>query len=125
MSLVIYFVVAYALLAALSGMILQISRKLDDCPDTRGAARAAGVTIATGYAAIGAGGVMMVGSALPLAQGETPATLFAIGFVAIILGLGFTNAIITLRAAMQVASPKLQAAGLVDVPQVAAPIAAV
>lgn len=125
MSLVIYFVFAYALLAALTGMILQISRKMGECPDTGRAARAAGVTIATGYAAIGAGGAMLVGSALPVVQGGTPATLFAIGFTAIILGLGFSNAIMTLRSAVLTAQPKLQAAGLVDAAQIAAPVAAV
>ena len=64
MSLILYFVFAYALLAALTGMILQISRKMGDCPDTGRVARAAGVTISTGFAASGAGGAMLVGSAL-------------------------------------------------------------
>ena len=119
MSLALYFIFAYALLAALTGMILQISRKMGDCPDTGRVARAAGVTISTGFAAIGAGGAMLVGSALPIVQGGTPAVLFATGFIAIVLGLGFTHAVTTLRLAVQ----PLQAGRVVNRPEVAAPIA--
>ena len=120
MSLVLYFIFALAFLAALSGMILKISRALADCPQTGQVARAAGVTIATGYAAIGGGGVALVGSALPVVQGGAPATIFAIGFAALVLGLGFAHAVSTLRAAV---SPRLQARGGVDAAKVAAPIA--
>lgn len=101
MSLVIYFVFALAFLAALASMIVQISRRMGDCPDTGRIARAAGVTIATGYTAIGGGAVALIGSALPVVDGGTPATLFAIGFAALVLGLGFTHAVTTLRLAVQ------------------------
>ena len=118
MSLVIYFVFALAFLAALATMIVKISRALGDCPQTGRAARAAGVTIATGYSAIGCGAVALIGSALPIVKGGTPATLFAIGFAALVLGLGFTHAVTTLRLAVR----PLQAGGLVDAPQVAVPV---
>ena len=120
MSLVIYFVFALTFLAALTSMIVRIAQGLGDCPQTGRVARAAGVTIATGYGAIGGGAVMLVGSALPVLDGGTPATLFAAGFAALILGLGFTHAIRTLRDAV---GPKSQARSLVDAPKVAAPIA--
>lgn len=118
MSLALYFAFALAFLAALTTMIVKISRALGECPQTGRAARAAGVTIATGYTAIGCGAVALIGSALPIVEGGTPATLFAIGLVAVILGLGFTHAVTTLRLAVQ----PLQARRLVDMPQVAAPV---
>lgn len=110
MSLILYFVFALAFLAALATMIVQISRRMGDCPDTGRTARAVGVTIATGYTAIGGGAVALIGSALPVVQGGTPATLFAIGFAALVLGLGFTHAVTTLRLAVQ----PLQAGGVVN-----------
>lgn len=119
MSLVIYFIFALAFLAALASMIVQISRRMGDCPDKGPIARAAGVTIATGYTAIGGGAVALIGSGLPIIDGGTPATLFAIGFAALVLGLGFTHAVTTLRLTVQ----PLQAGGLVNAPQVAAPVA--
>ena len=74
------------------------------------AARAAGVTIATGYAMIAVGGVGLIGAALPLltsgSRGLLPAMgiaslLPALGFAAICLGLGFTHAVATLRAVVR------------------------
>lgn len=119
MSLVIYFVFALSLLAVLAAMIAKIARSLGDCPQTGRIARAAGVTIATGYAAIGGGAVALIGSALPVVQGGPSATIFAIGFAALVLGLGFTHAVTTLRLAVQPS----EARGVVDAGQVAAPIA--
>jgi hypothetical protein len=134
MSLVIYFIFAFAFLAALTGMIVQISRQIAECPETGTAARASGVVIATGYAAIGAGFVLLVGSALPVVKGGTPAVLFAIGFAAVVLGLGFTNAVMTLRRAVQAARPRpaiggsaigvSEAGSLVDRAKGAVPVAA-
>lgn len=119
MSLVIYFVFALAFLAALAAMILKISGRMGDCPQTGRIARAAGVTIATGYTAIGGGAVALIGSALPVVEGGTPATLFAIGFAALVLGLGFTHAVTTLRLAVQPS----EAGGLVNPAKIAAPVA--
>ena len=120
MSLVIYFVFALAFLGALAAMIVKIAKGLGDCPQTGRVARAAGVTIATGYAAIGGGAVALIGSALPVVEGGMPATLFAIGFAALILGLGFTHAVTTLRQAVVSA---LEARGLINPAKVAAPVA--
>lgn len=122
MSLVIYFVFALAFLGALATMIVKIAKGLGDCPQTGRVARAAGVTIATGYAAIGGGAVALIGSALPVMQGGAPATIFAIGFAALTLGLGFTHAVTTLRQAVVGAS---EAGSLVNPAKVAAPGAVV
>lgn len=121
MSLVLYFVFALAFLAALATMIVKISHALGDSPQTVRAARAAGVSIVTGYSAIGCGAVTLIGSALMIAEASRPATLFAIGLAALVLGIGFILGVTILR---YFARP-LQAAGLVDAPQVAAPVAAV
>ena len=125
MSLVLYFVFALAFLAALSAMILKISRSLGDCPQTGRVARAAGVTITTGYTAIGSGAVALIGSALPVVQGGAPATLFAIGFAALVLGLGFTHAITSLRDVVVSAQPRSEACRLINPAQIATPVAAV
>jgi hypothetical protein len=96
---VIYLAIALGMLVALAAMILKIGTLLGQCPEARHAARAAAVTIATGFCAIGAGGVALIGGALPLVQSEPAAgLLLALGLVALCLGLGFTHAVGTLRA---------------------------
>ncbi|MEL6888106.1 MAG: hypothetical protein AAFO86_05290, partial [Pseudomonadota bacterium] len=71
------------------------------CPVTQARARAVSITIATGFAAIGAGGVIMIGAVLPMLD-DAPfaALMLALGFAALCLGLGFTHAMGTLRAAL-------------------------
>jgi hypothetical protein len=83
------------------------------------------VTITTGYAAIGGGAVALIGSALPILQGGAPATLFAIGFAALVLGLGFTHAITSLRDVVVSAQPRSEACRLINPAQIATPVAAV
>ncbi|MFT6023078.1 MAG: hypothetical protein ACI9PY_001191 [Ascidiaceihabitans sp.] len=94
-----YIAVAVGALIALALMILKIGQMIGDCPKSKGAARAASVTITTGFAAIGGGGIMLIGAVLPVFP-ETPfaALMFALGFAALCLGLGFTHAVATLRA---------------------------
>ncbi|WP_298858188.1 hypothetical protein [uncultured Sulfitobacter sp.] len=103
----LYIALGFGALAALATMILRIGTLLGECPQSKRTARAASVTIATGFAAIGAGGVILVGAVLPL-MAEVPLTGFlgALGFVALCLGLGFTQAVGTLRALMFDAQPK-------------------
>ena len=97
MLLLGYFAAALAVLIALALMILAITRALADCPETSARARAAGVTIATGYLALGAGAVMLIGAFATLSPGlET--ILFCLGLACIVLGLGFTQAVTMLRA---------------------------
>ncbi|UWR23070.1 hypothetical protein [Sulfitobacter sp. S190] len=100
--IVVYLVFGLAALSALVIMILQIGNMLADCPKNAAAARTAAVTIATGFAAIGGGGIILVAAIMPLgAASPTGAVLAASGFVAACLGLGFTHAIGTLRAVLQ------------------------
>lgn len=93
-----YIILAFGGLTALCIMILRIGAMIGTCPDTGTATRAAAVTITTGFAAIGAGGVILIGAVLPLNAGH-PAVAFlcAAGFASLCLGLGFTHAIGTLR----------------------------
>ena len=102
-----YILLGFGALAAVRTMILRIGAMLGACPDTCAAARAASVTITTGFAAIGAGGVIMVAAVMPLFPQTVFATfLLALGFVSLCLGLGFTHAIGTLRAV--ITDPKAQ-----------------
>jgi len=97
----IYIALAFGALAALATMILRIGALLGTCPDSSQTARAAAVIIATGFAAIGAGGVILIGAVLPmLPDAQLAGFLGALGFAALCLGLGFTQAVGTLRAVM-------------------------
>ncbi|MCZ4254559.1 hypothetical protein O4H53_03335 [Sulfitobacter sp. G21635-S1] len=97
----IYLLLAFGALAALCIMILRIGAMIGTCPQTGAAARAAAVTIATGFAAIGTGGVILIGALLPLAvSGPVISFLLALGLASLCLGLGFTHAVGTLRAVL-------------------------
>lgn len=103
----LYIALGFGALAALATMILRIGALLGECPQSKRTARAASVTIATGFAAIGAGGVILIGAVLPvMAQAPLAGFLGALGFAALCLGLGFTQAVGTLRALMQDAQGK-------------------
>lgn len=110
MSLVIYFTVSFALLAALNLIVLRIGAAMGACPQTGQIARAASVTIATGFAAIGGGAVLMIAAALPALKGGAPAVMLAMGLAALVLGLGFTHAMTLLRHAVR---PPVQSAAAV------------
>ena len=104
---VIYALIGICGLTALAIMILRIGNMIGDCPKSKGAARAAAVTITTGFAAIGAGGVIMIGALLPLMPLKPDAVLMlALGFAALCLGLGFTHAIGILRAVVMDATER-------------------
>lgn len=109
-SMTVFFAGAFALLIALALMILKIGNLLADCPDNGLRARPAAVTIATGFASIGGGGVVLIGALIPMVGGHhNAAVLGALGFAALCLGLGFANAVTTLRAVIaDVPRPKLQ-----------------
>ncbi|MEL7099062.1 MAG: hypothetical protein AAGM84_09565 [Pseudomonadota bacterium] len=96
---VIYLPLSLSVLALLCLMILRIGHMVGGCPAARRRAEAAAVTIATGYAAIGAGGIMLIGALIPLlAQLPAVGVMAALGFAALCLGLGFAHAVGTLRA---------------------------
>lgn len=100
-----YIVLTFAALTALCRMILHIATLIGTCPETGGRARATGMTIATGFAAIGAGGLVIFASVMPIYANALPAVfLLALGFASLCLGLGFTHAIATLRAVVDPAA---------------------
>jgi len=100
MLLLGYFAAALAVLIALALMILAITRALADCPEKGPRARAAGITIATGYLALGGGAVLLIGAFASLEAG-LEIIFFCLGLACIVLGLGFTQAVTMLRAVVE------------------------
>ena len=97
----IYLGFGVLMLLAMVLMILRIGSLLGDCPQSGRAARAGAVTIATGYAMVGLGGIILIGAAIPLLDMDTFGLLPALGLAAICLGLGFSHAVATLRAVVR------------------------
>lgn len=112
MPLLTYFALTLTVLIALAAMIQKIAGALADCPEKGRRARAAGLTIASGFLALGAGAVLMIAS-LPALDQQYVTIIFAMGLACVILGLGFTHAVRTLRNVVE-AAPKL--AGGADAP---------
>lgn len=105
--LVTYAIASLSALLVLAVMILKIGQIMGNCPETGDTAKSAAISIATGYGAIGAGGVLLIGSVLPLLADEAGLALIpALGLAVICLGLGFSQAITTLRAVVGGARPK-------------------
>ena len=104
-----YLTAGLIIVALLSYMILKIGALMSQCPQgrtdtsagTNPGARTAAITIATGFAAIGSGGVLLIGAVLPLlADMPELGVVLGLGFVALCLGLGFTQAVATLRSVL-------------------------
>lgn len=114
-----YFTVALAILAGLVTMILKIGAMMGTCPISNGAARAASITIATGYSAIGLGGVTLAAILVPALIELGPiALLAALGGASLALGLGFTQAVATLRGVVtEVVNPPAPEAKTVQKPE--------
>ena len=107
MLLLGFFAAAVLVLATLAWMILTIARVLADCPEKGQRARAAGITIATGYLALGGGAVLLLGAFASLDAG-LEVIFFCLGLACVVLGLGFTQAITLLRAVVDgEAKPRL------------------
>ncbi len=96
--ILIYFAISLTMLLALARMILTIGRALGQCEGSKRAADAGGITIATGFVAIGVGGVILVGALLPALVYTPGGLLGTLGLSCLMLGLGFTHAVSTLRA---------------------------
>ncbi|MEL6960151.1 MAG: hypothetical protein AAGL89_14490 [Pseudomonadota bacterium] len=103
--LIAYAVLSFSTLLALGWMVLRIGGLMGDCPAARDRAKAASVTIATGYIAIGAGGVVLGGAGVVFLGGQLAVALAMLGLVVLCLGLGFSNAISTLRAVLAPPAP--------------------
>ncbi len=100
--LITYAVITLSVLIALASMILKIGSMLGDCPQSKAIAKSAAVTLATGFCAIGGGGVLLIGSVLPVLQSSAAMALIAaLGLAVLCLGLGFTQAVTTLRAVLK------------------------
>ena len=101
MLLLGFFAAAVLVLVALAWMILAIACVLADCPDNHPdkgpRARAAGITIATGFLALGGGAVLLLGAFASLDAG-LEVIFFCLGLACVVLGLGFTQAVTMLRA---------------------------
>ncbi|HHC29395.1 MAG TPA: hypothetical protein ENK80_02375 [Rhodobacterales bacterium] len=98
-ALTSYFLIALTTLVALSLMILKIGHSLAACPDSPLSVRPATLTVTTGFVALGAGGVVLIGACIPAMDLPLASELFlGLGIASIALGLGFSHAIATLRA---------------------------
>jgi hypothetical protein len=99
-----YFAVTLGTLLALARMILQVGRSMADCPQTGAAARSGAIAVASGFLAIGFGGVILTAATIPaVASNAQPAelavvVLLTVGFACLTLGLGFAHALRNLRA---------------------------
>ncbi|MEP4196867.1 MAG: hypothetical protein ABJL99_14665 [Aliishimia sp.] len=101
MFALIYIVMSLAAVSALTLMILRIGSMMADCPDNGPAVRVGTVTVATGFAAIGTGGAVLIGAILPfLPHAPFMGLMLALGLAALCLGLGFTQAVATLRVVL-------------------------
>ncbi len=108
---ILYFGLAACALIALAIMIFRIGAALTDCPITGRAARAGALTIVSGFAAIGSGGIILIAAfAMVLVPGLTLAGLMgALGLSLLCLGLGFTQAVASLRDVIAQAAAAVKA----------------
>jgi hypothetical protein len=97
----LYIGLGLVMVTAMAVMILRIGDMIGNCPQSGRAARAAAVTIACGYGMIGFGGVALIGSAIPILEMGAIGILPCLGLAALCLGLGFSNAVATLRAVVR------------------------
>ena len=92
-----YLFIALGILAALTAIILALGEIIHACPD-RPNARPAALGVATGFAAIGSGGLALIGAAIPVIGAPPMAALLAaLGLATLCLGLGFAHAMAILR----------------------------
>ncbi len=96
---ILYFILAACALAALAVMIFRIGQALTECPNTGRAAKAGSLTIVSGFATIGAGGILLIAALVVVAVPKmtVPGLMGALGLALLCLGLGFTQAVASLR----------------------------
>lgn len=105
--LAIYAILGTAGLVALCYMLMKIGALMATCPINGPQIRISALSITTGFATIGLGGLILLAAALVvLAEFEIAALASALGLGALCLGLGFTQAVATLRAVVwQIQNP--------------------
>lgn len=97
--MLIYLSINLLAVVALAGMIVCIGSMMSDCPQTGARNRVVAVAIATGYAAVGAGLVVIVAGLAALStEDSAKALIFGSGFSLLCLGLGFAHGVSMLRA---------------------------
>ena len=99
---VVYLTFAFLGLAALAKVIWTIGEALGDCPVTGPVAKAGALSIVTGFVAIGLGIIALGGAWIVGTDGLGTVTVYStLGVIGILLGLGFTQAALTLRQLVQ------------------------
>jgi hypothetical protein len=103
----IYFACAAAPLLALAATLVKLGVWAAPCPATGAGMRIAATALAAGYLAIGGGGIILIAAGAELLSPRwTPGTIFAAtGLAWLCLGLGFSNAVVTLRALVRDQQP--------------------
>ncbi len=115
LSFIVYFTLALSVLAGLTAAILNIGRDMAACPISGPTAKAASKVIAVGYLAIGFGAVVLGGIAVPVAMdNQTVGVMLGLGILSLCLGLGFTQAMGSLRQAADQAMLLLQSKAEVE-----------
>ena len=94
----LYFALSLSALVGLTMMILRIGVMLGACPINGPSARSAAITIATGLLATGSRGVRLLAALITLNPPGNPVSLLIVlGLARLALGLGFTQAVATVR----------------------------
>lgn len=102
MYLIVLIGLSLVALVALTKMILIIGTMQQTCPENGAVARLVSVTVATGYCAIGAGGILLIAAAMPVLVDIPLVGLFVgLGLAFLCLGLGFSHAVNTVRLMLQ------------------------
>ena len=100
MTLALYILTAFALLAALARVILTLGRRAATGPGQGQTAPAVALTTEAGFLSIGAGIVLIIAAAMTLFGAGLVNLLFATGLASLTLGLSFLQAAAQLRAAL-------------------------
>lgn len=98
---IIYFTLGLAMLALLLLILSRIGRGLSECPVNGRMLRAVSVSVLTGFGSIGLGALTLLAIILPMAE-DRPLNglLVALGLAFIGLGVGFGQALTSLRGAI-------------------------
>lgn len=100
MTHLIYYPVAFAVLAGLCAVLYRTGSLLNTCPRAGQRARPAVLIIVTGFAVVGAGAVTLFGALLGVLTGPLAVSL-ATGVALISMGFGFRYAAETLRTMLE------------------------
>ena len=98
MSMLYFYPIALAGLAALSTVLIVIGRATQDCPQLAGTARLMSLIVTTGFVTIGVGMIALIGALMTrFTEDAVQAVSIAVGLASIALGIGFWTAAVNLR----------------------------